>query len=97
MSFVQQIHRLFSDFLLFVQQIQDLLDNPNPNSPAQADAYMLYRHDRAAYNMRVREQAHAAQSSQRAQDGGGGDDAGRGAGNAHTHGLGIASCPQEID
>jgi ubiquitin-conjugating enzyme E2 I len=22
--------------------IQDLLDNPNPNSPAQADAYTLY-------------------------------------------------------
>ncbi|KAF9887892.1 hypothetical protein FE257_009552 [Aspergillus nanangensis] len=35
--------------------IQDLLDDPNPESPAQADAYNLYRRDRPAYERRVRQ------------------------------------------
>ena len=37
--------------------IQDLLDNPNPKSPAQRDAYDLYMHDRGAYNKKIKEQA----------------------------------------
>jgi len=37
--------------------IQDLLDTPNPNSPAQTEAYQLFVRDRAAYNRRVKEEA----------------------------------------
>eukprot|EP00164_Ancoracysta_twista_P002295 GFYU01003036.1.p1 GENE.GFYU01003036.1~~GFYU01003036.1.p1 ORF type:complete len:160 (+),score=27.03 GFYU01003036.1:112-591(+) len=35
--------------------IQDLLDNPNPDSPAQAESYSMYMNDRASYNKRVRQ------------------------------------------
>ena len=35
--------------------IQDLLDEPNPESPAQADAYNLFKKDRVAYERRVRQ------------------------------------------
>ncbi|KAJ5614354.1 SUMO conjugating enzyme Hus5 [Penicillium herquei] len=35
--------------------IQDLLNEPNPESPAQADAYNLFKKDRAAYERRVRQ------------------------------------------
>ena len=35
--------------------IQDLLDDPNPDSPAQSDAYNLFRKDRAAYERKVRQ------------------------------------------
>ncbi|ORZ37273.1 ubiquitin-conjugating enzyme 9 [Catenaria anguillulae PL171] len=34
--------------------VQDLLDNPNPHSPAQQDAYHLYVKDRNAYEKKVR-------------------------------------------
>lgn len=34
--------------------IQDLLDDPNPESPAQADAYNLFRKDRAAYDKKIK-------------------------------------------
>eukprot|EP00048_Salpingoeca_helianthica_P017233 m.236195 g.236195 ORF g.236195 m.236195 type:complete len:163 (-) comp20477_c0_seq1:24-512(-) len=37
--------------------IQDLLNNPNPQDPAQSDAFTIYIHDRAQYERRVREQA----------------------------------------
>ncbi|ORY98455.1 SUMO-conjugating enzyme ubc9 [Syncephalastrum racemosum] len=37
--------------------IQDLLNDPNPDSPAQQDAYMLFRKDKKEYERRVREQA----------------------------------------
>ncbi|CDI81316.1 ubiquitin-conjugating enzyme e2, putative [Eimeria acervulina] len=37
--------------------IQDLLDNPNPQSPAQAEPYMLYCQNRDEYNRRVKSQA----------------------------------------
>ena len=37
--------------------IQDLLDNPNPNSPAQADAYHLFISDKKEYAQRVKEVA----------------------------------------
>ncbi|KAL8272306.1 hypothetical protein Esti_003760 [Eimeria stiedai] len=37
--------------------IQDLLDNPNPQSPAQAEPYMLYCQNRDEYNRRVKNQA----------------------------------------
>ena len=36
---------------------QDLLDDPNPKSPAQADAYMLFTQKRDEYRRRVRAQA----------------------------------------
>jgi ubiquitin-conjugating enzyme E2 I len=34
--------------------IQTLLDEPNQNSPAQAEAYQLYRKDREQYERKVR-------------------------------------------
>ncbi|KAH8165261.1 hypothetical protein CIB48_g2960 [Xylaria polymorpha] len=34
--------------------VQDLLDNPNPESPAQAEAYNLFKKDRIEYEKRVR-------------------------------------------
>lgn len=37
--------------------VQDLLDDPNPDSPAQHDAYMLFRQNKKEYERRVREQA----------------------------------------
>merc|ERR1719164_421072 len=37
--------------------IQDLLNNPNQNSPAQADAYHLCVSDRGEYEKRVRQEA----------------------------------------
>ncbi|KAI8893787.1 ubiquitin-conjugating enzyme/RWD-like protein [Globomyces pollinis-pini] len=39
--------------------IQDLLGDPNPNSPAQTDAYVLFKKDRVAYDKRILEQAKA--------------------------------------
>lgn len=37
--------------------IQDLLDNPNPQSPAQADPYILYTQNRTEYHKRIKKQA----------------------------------------
>jgi len=37
--------------------IQDLLDNPNPNSPAQAEAYQLFVTNRSEFIRRVRIEA----------------------------------------
>lgn len=37
--------------------IQDLLNDPNPASPAQKDAYMLYKNDRITYEKRILLQA----------------------------------------
>ncbi|KAI6180174.1 UBC core domain-containing protein [Aphelenchoides besseyi] len=37
--------------------IQELLDNPNPEDPAQADAYQSYIQSREDYKKRVRKQA----------------------------------------
>ena len=37
--------------------IQDLLDNPNPLSPAQAEPYLLYTQDKEKYRKRIKEQA----------------------------------------
>ena len=34
--------------------VQDLLDEPNPDSPAQADAYNLFKKDRAAYENKIK-------------------------------------------
>ena len=34
--------------------IQELLNEPNPESPAQADAYNLFKKDRAAYEKKVK-------------------------------------------
>lgn len=35
--------------------IQSLLDEPNPESPAQADAFNLFKKDRAAYEKKVKQ------------------------------------------
>ena len=37
--------------------IQDLLDQPNPNSPAQSEAYNLYTKSKTEYAKRVRQEA----------------------------------------
>jgi len=37
--------------------IQDLLDNPNPDDPAQKEPYIAYKNNRSEYNRKVREQA----------------------------------------
>lgn len=34
--------------------IQELLDSPNPDSPAQADAYNLFKKDRVAYEVKIK-------------------------------------------
>ncbi len=34
--------------------IQSLLNEPNPESPAQAEAYNLYKRDRPAYERKIR-------------------------------------------
>jgi ubiquitin-conjugating enzyme E2 I len=34
--------------------IQSLLDEPNPESPAQADAFNLFKKDRAAYDKKIK-------------------------------------------
>ena len=39
--------------------MQDLLNDPNPNSPAQSDAYMLFTQKPAEYKRRVRAQTSA--------------------------------------
>ncbi len=36
---------------------QDLMDDPNPLSPAQSDAYMLFMENKTKYSRLVREQA----------------------------------------
>jgi ubiquitin-conjugating enzyme E2 I len=35
--------------------IQSLLNEPNPDSPAQAEAYNLFRKDRAAYEKKIKQ------------------------------------------
>ncbi|RYG69873.1 hypothetical protein EON64_01630 [archaeon] len=37
--------------------IQELLDSPNPNSPAQREAYEIFASDKAEYKKRVKAQA----------------------------------------
>ena len=37
--------------------IQDLLDNPNPNSPAQSEAYNVFMNNKGEYKKKIREQA----------------------------------------
>lgn len=34
--------------------VQDLLNDPNPESPAQADAYNLFKKDRAGYDAKIK-------------------------------------------
>jgi ubiquitin-conjugating enzyme E2 I len=35
--------------------IQDLLNDPNPESPAQAEAYNLFKKDHPAYEKKIRQ------------------------------------------
>jgi len=39
--------------------IQDLLNDPNPSDPAQAEAYNCYRNNKLEYERKVRAQAKA--------------------------------------
>jgi ubiquitin-conjugating enzyme E2 I len=39
--------------------IQDLLDNPNINSPAQAEPYIMFTNNKDDYNKRIKLQAEA--------------------------------------
>jgi ubiquitin-conjugating enzyme E2 I len=43
--------------------IQDLLNEPNPNSPAQSEAFNLYTKNRPEYNRRVKAEARKNQPS----------------------------------
>jgi ubiquitin-conjugating enzyme E2 I len=42
---------------MHITAIQDLLINPNPNSPAQREAYELYVSNKTEYVRRVKQQA----------------------------------------
>jgi ubiquitin-conjugating enzyme E2 I len=37
--------------------IQDLLDEPNPDSPAQSEAYALFKKSKDEYSKRIRAEA----------------------------------------
>lgn len=37
--------------------VQDLLNNPNPKSPAQEEAYRVFQNDKMGYEKRVKAQA----------------------------------------
>ncbi|KAG6832045.1 SUMO conjugating enzyme Hus5 [Tricholoma furcatifolium] len=37
--------------------IQDLLNDPNVNDPAQSDAYTMFKNDKVAYERRIKQQA----------------------------------------
>ncbi|KAL3913871.1 MAG: hypothetical protein SGILL_006323, partial [Bacillariaceae sp.] len=37
--------------------IQDLLDTPNPNSPAQSEAYNLFQNNPNGYKARIQQEA----------------------------------------
>jgi ubiquitin-conjugating enzyme E2 I len=40
-----------------VSVAQDLLDDPNPKSPAQAEAFMMFTQQKVEYRKRVKQQA----------------------------------------
>ena len=52
----REINIAYSINILILVGIQDLLDNPNPKSPAQHDAYQLYVKNRAGYRKRIRQE-----------------------------------------
>ena len=54
--------------------LQNLLDEPNPKSPANSAASSLYQCDRPAYNKKIKEQARKFTPSYASYSGGGGDD-----------------------
>lgn len=43
--------------IIFLIGIQDLLDNPNPDSPAQREAIEIYIRDKELYKKKILEQA----------------------------------------
>ena len=43
--------------MLEILAVQDLLIHPNPDSPAQREAYELYVRDKAEYARKIRAQA----------------------------------------
>ena len=48
------------DVVLVLKSIQSLLDAPNPDSPANSEAADLYKHNRPAYDEKVRKIAEAS-------------------------------------
>ncbi|KAG9061421.1 E2 SUMO-conjugating protein ubc9 [Linnemannia hyalina] len=46
-----------SHFYQILLGIQDLLNDPNPESPAQSEAYVMFKKDKVSYEKRVRQQA----------------------------------------
>lgn len=48
---------LFTRVRIYIKGIQDLLDNPNPESPAQREAIEIFLNDKAEYKRRIRDQA----------------------------------------
>ena len=48
------------DVVLIIKSIQSLLDAPNPDSPANSEAADLYKHNRPAYDEKVRKIAEAS-------------------------------------
>ena len=47
----------FEQVLTLELFIQELLGDPNPNSPAQSDAFLLFTQNRPEYSKRVKAQA----------------------------------------
>ncbi len=43
--------------------IQDLLDDPNPDSPAQSEAFNLFQNNKSEYKRRVQQEARKNQQS----------------------------------
>lgn len=43
--------------------IQDLLDDPNPDSPAQSEAFQLFQNNKSEYKRRVQQEARKNQQS----------------------------------
>ena len=53
------VHTLLLDTSMCELFVQELLMDPNPLSPAQSDAYMLFTSRREEYNRRVKAQTRA--------------------------------------
>jgi ubiquitin-protein ligase len=47
----------FARAVMLSGSIQDLLDSPNPDSPAQSEAFTLFTSNKEKYKARIREEA----------------------------------------
>lgn len=64
-----------------LQSIRSLLTDPNPNSPANAEAAQMYSRDRARYDEKIRKMVAAANGAGSSGSGGGGSGGGSAGGN----------------